>query len=99
MVSCRTSAQQGQGMEQIHGSDLTYHWVPRLFPEMNFLGINSIPSTTNIYILFTNVTVSGLHFEMNLKMQCTWLRKVVFGSWTGSMANGTNALKLHLRTK
>ena len=64
-----------------------YYGVAKLFPEMNFLDINSI--VIQIYILFTNVRVSGLCFEMNVNMQCIWLRTGTFGSLMNRMANGT----------
>lgn len=64
-----------------------YHGVAKLFPEMNFLDINSVVIQT--HILFTNVRVSGLCFEMNVNMQCIWLRTATFGSFINRMANGT----------
>lgn len=56
----------------------TYHWISRLFPEMSFWDINSIVIQICILFTTTTLTVSGLYLAINLKMQCSWLRRVTF---------------------
>lgn len=77
----------------------TYHWISRLFPEMSFWDINSIVIQICLTFTTTTLTVSGLYLAINLKMQCSWLRRVTFWSLISMMANRDHALKSHIGTK